>query len=317
MSTYILRRLLLSIPALLGVTVVIFVALRVMPGDPVSVMFGSQATKIRPEDRAKIEQDLGLRAPLLVQYGMWLRDIASGQFGRSFWRGDTVVALVVQRGPLTVEIALLAMSLSWLVGVPVGILSALRQNTALDYGVRLFTVLFLAIPNFWLGAMIVLGLLLWGDYAPPLGVINLWDNPWQNLQIVWGPALVLGLAISAYIARMTRSGLLEIIREDYIRTARAKGMREPGVVLKHALRNAALPIITLSGVLFGLLLSGTVVVEQAFNVPGLGKAMVEAFVMLDYAVVQNLVLLYGVVFVVLNLLIDISYAWLDPRIHYS
>lgn len=317
MSTYILRRLLLSIPALFGVTLVIFVALRVMPGDPVSVMFGSQATKIRPEDRAKIEQDLGLSSPLIVQYGSWLGDIARGHLGRSFWRGDTVVALIVQRGPLTVEIALMAIVLSWVVGVPVGILSALRQNTMLDYLVRLFNVLFLAIPSFWLGAMIVLGLLLWGDYAPPLGVINLWDDPWQNLQIVWGPALVLGLAISAYIARMTRSGLLEIIREDYIRTARAKGLREQRVLLKHALRNAALPIITLSGVLFGLLLSGTVVVEQAFNVPGLGKAMVEAFVMLDYAVVQNLVLLYGVVFVVLNLLIDISYAWLDPRIHYT
>jgi peptide/nickel transport system permease protein len=317
MSQYILRRVLLSIPALLGVTVVIFVALRVMPGDPVSVMFGTQATKIRPEDRAKIEADLGLSLPLIVQYGKWLQDITSGKLGRSFWRGDTVVDLIVQRGPLTVEIAVMAIALSWVVGVPVGILSALRQNTLLDYVARFFTVLFLAIPSFWLGAMMVLALLLWRDYAPPLGVINLWDDPMQNLQVVWGPALVLGLAISAYIARMTRSGLLEIIREDYIRTARAKGLHERVVVLKHAFRNASLPIITLSGVLFGLLLSGTVVVEQAFNVPGLGKAMVEAFVMLDYAVVQNLVLLYGVVFVVLNLLIDISYAWLDPRIHYN
>jgi peptide/nickel transport system permease protein len=149
-----------------------------------------------------------------------------------------------------------------------------------------------------------------------LGVINLWDDPLQNVQIVAGPAIVLGLAVSAYIARMTRSSLLEIIREDYIRTAWAKGLREQAIVLKHALRNAALPIITLSGVLFGFLLSGTVVVEQAFNVPGLGKAMVEAFVMLDYAVIQNLVLLYGAVFVIINLLVDISYAWLDPRIHY-
>jgi peptide/nickel transport system permease protein len=198
----------------------------------------------------------------------------------------------------------------------VGILSALRQNTVLDYIARFFTVLFLAVPGFWLGAMLVLVLLLWWDYAPPLGVINLWDNPARNLQIVWGPAVVLGLAVSAYIARMTRSSLLEIVREDYIRTARAKGLREQAVILKHALRNASLPIITLSGVLFGFLLSGTVVVEQAFNVPGLGKAMVEAFVTLDYAVIQNLVLLYSAVFIVINLLVDISYAWLDPRIRY-
>src|SRR5262249_8762246 len=300
-----------------GVPVLMLGVVRVIAGGPCSVMFCRQAAHIRPEGRAKIEADLGLSLPLIVQYGKWLHDIASGKLGRSFWRGDTVVDLVVQRGPLTVEIAIMAIVLSWVVGIPVGVLSAMRQNTLLDYVARFFTVLFLAIPNFWLGAMIVLALLLWGDYAPPLGVINVWDDPVQNLQIVWGPALVLGLAIYAYIARITRSGLLEIIREDYIRTARAKGLQERLVVLKHALRNASLPIITLTGVLFGLLLSGTVVVEQAFNVPGLGKAMVEAFVMLDYAVVQNLVLLYGVVFVVLNLLVDISYAWLDPRIHYT
>jgi peptide/nickel transport system permease protein len=253
---------------------------------------------------------------MTVQYITWLKDIGTGKLGKSFWRGDTVVDLIVQRGPLTVEIAVMAIILSWVVGIPVGILSALRQNSALDYLARFFTVLFLAIPGFWLGAMIVLVLLLWWDYAPPLGVINIWDDPAKNLQLALGPAVVLGLAVSAYIARMTRSSLLEIIREDYIRTARAKGLREQAVVLKHALRNASLPIITLSGVLFGFLLSGTVVVEQAFNVPGLGKAMVEAFVMLDYAVIQNLVLLYSVVFIVINLLIDVSYAWLDPRIRY-
>ena len=316
MSKYVLRRVLHAIPALLGVTVIIFVAMRIMPGDPVSVMFGTQATKIRPEDRAKIEADLGLSSPLTVQYIKWLKDISTGKLGKSFWRGDTVLDLIIQRGPLTVEIAVMAIILSWVVGIPVGILSALRQNSALDYIARFFTVLFLAIPGFWLGAMIVLVLLLWWDYAPPLGIINLWDDPTKNLQLVLGPATVLGLAVSAYIARMTRSSLLEIIREDYIRTARAKGLREQAVVLRHALRNASLPIITLSGVLFGFLLSGTVVVEQAFNVPGLGKAMVEAFVMLDYAVIQNLVLLYGAVFIVINLLIDVSYAWLDPRIRY-
>ena len=316
MSKYVLWRVLHAIPALLGVTIIVFVSLRVMPGDPVSIMFGTQATKIRPEDRAKIEADLGLSAPLTVQYFKWLKDISSGNLGKSFWRGDTVLDLIIQRGPLTVEIVVMAILLSWVVGIPVGILSALRQNSALDYIARFFTVLFLAIPGFWLGALIVLVLLLWWDYAPPLGVIDLWNNPIKNLQVVLGPAVVLGLAVSAYIARMTRSSLLEIIREDYIRTARAKGLQEQAVILKHALRNAALPIITLSGVLFGFLLSGTVVVEQAFNVPGLGKAMIEAFVTLDYAVIQNLVLLYSIVFIVINLIIDVSYAWLDPRIRY-
>ncbi len=228
MYKYLLRRVLHAIPALLGVTFIIFAALRVMPGDPVSVMFGTQATKIRPEDRAKIEADLGLSYPLVVQYGKWLKDIGTGKLGKSFWRGDTVVDLIIQRGPLTVEIAIMAIILSWVVGIPVGILSALRQNTLPDYIARLFTILFLAIPSFWLGAMIMLVLLLWWDYAPPLGIINIWDDPTKNLQIVLGPAIVLGLAVSAYIARMARSSLLEIIREDYIRTARAKASESTG-----------------------------------------------------------------------------------------
>src|SRR6266705_3813819 len=236
MSKYVLRRVLHTIPALLGVTIIVFVSLRIMPGDPVSIMFGTQATKIRPEDRAKIEADLGLSAPLTVQYITWLKDIGTGHLGKSFWRGDTVVDLIVQRGPITIEIAVMAILLSWVVGIPVGILSALRQNSALDYFARFFTVLFLAIPGFWLGALIVLALLLWWDYAPPLGVINLWDDPTRNLQLALGPAIVLGLAVSAYIARMTRSSLLEIILEDYILTARSKWLREQALVLKHALR---------------------------------------------------------------------------------
>ena len=317
MQLYILRRMLYAIPALLGITIIIFLAMRVIPGDPVAVIFGDQLGKIRPEDRAKIESDLGLRDPLYVQYGNWLKDVATGKLGKSFWRNDTVAELVIRRGPLTVEISVLAVLLSWLVGIPVGILSALKQNTPLDYVARFFSVLFLAIPGFWLAALIVLALLLWRGYSAPLGVINLWDNPVKNLQVVIGPAIVLGLAVSAYIARLTRSGLLEVIREDYIRTARSKGLGERTVVLRHALRNASLPIITLSGVLLGFLLSGTVVVEQAFNVPGLGKALVEAFATLDYMIIQNLVLLYGLAFVVINLLIDASYAWLDPRIRYT
>lgn len=317
MHTYVLRRVLYAIPALIGITIIIFLAMRIIPGDPVAVIFGDQLGKIRPEDRVKIEAELGLSDPLYVQYGNWLKDVVTGKLGKSFWRNDTVAELIIRRGPLTVEISVFAVLLSWVVGIPVGILSALRQNTPLDYVARFFTVLFLAIPGFWLAALIVLALLLWRGYSAPLGVINLWDNPIQNLQVVAGPSIVLGLAVSAYIARLTRSGLLEVIREDYVRTARSKGLSERTVVLRHALRNASLPIITLSGVLLGFLLSGTVVVEQAFNVPGLGKALVEAFATLDYMIIQNLVLLYGVVFVVINLLVDLSYAWLDPRIRYN
>ena len=317
MQGYILRRLLYAIPTVIGVSLIIFLAMRVVPGDPVVVMFGDEPELIRAEDRAKIEADLGLSDPLAVQYGKWMKDIGTGKLGVSFWRGDTVADLIKRRGPLTIEIAVLAIILAWVIGVPVGILSALHQNSVADYLARFFTVLFLAIPSFWLASLAVLVLVLVWGWGAPLGVIDVWEDPIQNLQIVLRPAIVLGLAVSAYIARMTRSSLLEVIREDYIRTARAKGLRERMVVWRHALRNTMLPVITLSGVLFGFMLGGSVVLEQAFNVPGLGRAMVEAFVDVDYIVIQNLVLLYGVVFVVINLLIDISYAWLDPRIRYG
>ena len=317
MKGYIARRLLYAIPTLIGVSIIIFVALRVIPGDPVSIMFGTQAVNIRPEDRAKIEAELGLSDPLIIQYGNWLKDIGTGKLGNSFRRADTVLDLIKARGPLTVEIAVIAILLSWLIGLPVGVISALKQNSLIDYCSRVFTVFFLSIPSFWLASLIILGLLLQWGYGPPIGIINLWEDPIRNIQLIWGPSVVLGLAVSAYIARMTRSTLLEVIHEDYIRTARAKGLREQVVIIRHALRNTMLPIVTLSGVLFGFLLGGTVVVEQAFNVPGLGKAMIEAFIELDYMVIQNLVLLYGAAFVAINLLIDISYAWLDPRIRYG
>ena len=317
MKAYIARRVLYAIPTLIGVSIIIFLALRVIPGDPVSVMFGTQAVNIRPEDRAKIEAELGLSDPLVVQYGNWLKDIGTGKLGNSFRRADTVLDLIKARGPLTVEIAVISILLSWLIGLPVGVISALKQNSLIDYCARVFTVFFLSIPSFWLASLIILGLLFRWGYGTPIGIINLWDDPLRNLELVWGPSMVLGLAVSAYIARMTRSTLLEVIHEDYIRTARAKGLQERLVIVRHALRNTLLPIVTLSGVLFGFLLGGTVVVEQAFNVPGLGKAMIEAFVELDYMVIQNLVLLYGAAFVAINLLIDISYAWLDPRIRYG
>lgn len=316
MLGYIIRRALYAVPTLIGVSLVIFLAMRVVPGDPVSVIYGEQIGDLRPQDRAKIERELGLTDPLAVQYGSWLKDFATGSFGHSLQTPDTVADIIKRRGPLTLEISVLAIVLAWLVGVPVGIVSALHQNTLVDYVARFFTVLFLAIPGFWLGSLIVLGLLLKFSYAAPLGTIDFWDDPVENLQIVWGPSVVLGLAVSSYISRMTRSTLLEVIREDYIRTARAKGLREKIVVWRHALRNTMLPVLTLSGVLFGFMLGGTVVVEQAFNVPGLGRAMVEAFVDLDYTVIQTLVLLYGAVFIIINLLIDVSYAWLDPRIRY-
>jgi peptide/nickel transport system permease protein len=303
---------------LAGVSVIIFVVLRVLPGDPLVAILGAEGiARMTPADRVRIMHDLGLSDPLAVQYVHWLRDIASGQLGKSFFRGDTVAELILRRGPISAEIGILALIVSWLVGLPVGILSAVKPNSLVDNLARSGAILFIAIPGFWLGMLIVLALLFWFGYKAPIIIVQLWDSPWQNLQIVIGPAIVLGLAQGAYIARMSRSCLLEVIHEDYVRTARAKGALERNVILNHALPNALLPVITISGVLLGFVLGGSVAVEQAFGVPGLGRALVVALIERDIIVVQNLVLLYAVIFVLVNLLVDLSYAWLDPRIRYA
>jgi peptide/nickel transport system permease protein len=315
---YLLRRAVFALGTLIGVSLIIFVVLRILPGDPLVAILGVEGhAKMTPADREVLMRDLGLSDSLPLQYAHWMRDIATGQLGKSFFRGDTVTDLILHRGPLSAEIAILALIISWLVGLPVGILSAIRPNGWADAVVRSLSVLFIAVPGFWLGLLIVLALLFWFGYKAPIIIVQLWENPWQNFQLIIGPAVVLGLAQGAYIARMSRSCLLEVIREDYVRTARAKGTVERSVVLHHALPNALLPVITISGVLLGFVLGGSVAVEQAFGVPGLGRALVVAIVERDIVVVQNLVLLYAGIFVLVNVLVDMSYAWLDPRIRYQ
>jgi len=318
MYRYVLRRLLYAIPTLLGITVLIFLVLRVLPGDPLSILYGEGGVgSLSNADLATIRHQFGFDRPLYQQYGYWLKDLLTGNLGHTLARGDSVAEIIQERGILTGEIAVLAVLVSWLVGLPAGILSAMRQNSVGDYLARFCTILFLAVPGFWVAMLVVIGTLTAFNYRPPLGIISPLEDPIANLKIVAGPGSVLGLATSAYIARLTRSTFLEVIREDYIRTARAKGVRETMVVLRHALRNAVLPVLTISGVLFGFLLSASVAVEQAFAVSGLGTALVQAFQERDLLVVQTLVLLYGVVFVVVNLLIDLAYVWVDPRIRYT
>ena len=306
-----------ALGTLIGVSLIIFIVLRILPGDPLVAILGMEGyAKLSMADRAHMMKELGFSDPLPVQYVRWLGDIASGQLGKSFFRGDTVAALILHRGPISAEIGILALMLSWVVGLPIGILSAIRPNGWADAIARSLSVLFIAVPGFWLGMLTVLALLFWFNYKTPIVIVQLWENPWQNFQLVVGPAVVLGLAQGAYIARMSRSCLLEVIREDYVRTARAKGAVEGSIVLRHALPNALLPVITISGVLLGFVIGGSVAVEQAFGVPGLGRALVTAVVERDIIVVQNLVLLYGLIFVAVNILVDLSYAWLDPRIRY-
>jgi peptide/nickel transport system permease protein len=315
---YLLRRLIYGMLTLFGVSVIVFIVMRILPGDPLVAMFGMEGfMKLSAPDRARIMEDLGLSDPLVVQYLRWMKDIASGHLGKSFFRGESVADIILHRGPLSAQIGVLSVLISWIVGLPVGILSAFRPNNAVDNVARSASILFLAIPGFWLGMLIVLALLFWFNYKAPLLVVHLWQDPWTNFQLVIGPAVVLGLGQGAYIARMSRSCLLEVIREDYVRTARAKGLVEWFVVMRHALPNALLPVITLSGILMGFVLGGSVAIEQAFGVPGLGRTLVTAVIERDIIVVQNLVFLYGLIFIMINVVVDLSYAWLDPRIRYT
>ena len=317
MYTYIIRRLAFGAVTVVGVSIVVFMVLRVLPGDPLVAVFGPEGyTKLSETERAHYMAELGLSDPLLVQYLAWIKDILHGNFGRSFFRAESVGEMILRRGPLTAEIGIFAVILSWLVGIPVAIISALRPNTIGDNVARFISIVFLAVPGFWLGMLIVLASLFWFGYRAPLAGASLWADPWSNLQIVIGPAVVLGLGQGAYIARMTRSSLLEVIREDYIRTARAKGLSRRPVIAFHALPNALLPVVTLSGILLGFVIAGSIPVERAFGTPGLGYAMFTAVSERDIFVMQNLVLLYAVVFVGLNILVDLTIAWLDPRIRY-
>src|SRR5437870_5568207 len=255
MRKYLARRAVYAAVTLLGVSLSIFVVLRVLPGDPLVAILGVEGhARMTPADRVKIMHDLGLSDPLPLQYVHWLRDIASGQLGKSFFRGDTVAQLILHRGPISAEIGLLALIVSWLVGLPIGILSAVKPNSLIDNVARSLAILFIAIPGFWLGMLIVLALLFWFGYKAPIIIVHFWESPWQNLQIVIGPAVVLGLAQGAYIARMSRSCLLEVIGDDFVRTARAKGLREGLVVLRHARPNALLPVITIFRLVLGVLL---------------------------------------------------------------
>ncbi len=315
MYSYIARRLAFGALTVVGVSIMVFVVMRILPGDPLVAIFGPDGfTKLSEQERAGYMRELGLSDPLWVQYLAWIKDIIAGNFGRSFFRAESVAEMVARRGPLTAQIALLSVILSWLVGIPVAIVSALKPNTVADSVVRFISILFIAVPGFWVGMLIVLALLFWFGYRAPLAGVGFFTDPLANLQIVIGPAIVLGLGQAAYIARMGRSSLLEVIREDYVRTARAKGLNRRLVIALHALPNALLPVITLSGVLLGLVLAGSIPVERAFGVPGLGYSMFQAVSERDVFVMQNLVFIYSVVFVALNILVDLAIAFIDPRI---
>jgi peptide/nickel transport system permease protein len=312
------RRVLASIPALLGVTVLIFLAMRVLPGDPLAMITGEGASYVlKEEDLQAARASLGLDKPLHEQYLRWMADVARGELGKSFWRKEPIRDIILRRAPISGQIAFMAIVISWLVGIPVGIVSAIWRNSIPDYVTRIFVTFFVAVPAFWVALVVVLVGVLMFTWRPPIGIVYFWDDPLANLQLTLGPALVLGISVAALTARMTRSSTLEVLHEDFVRTARAKGLRETLVVWRHVLRNALLPVVTVSGLALGGLLGGSVAVERAFLVPGLGTALVFAVGERDWMMIQNLVLLYAVVFAVVNLFIDLTYRLLDPRIRYE
>ena len=316
MRTYLLQRAAAGFVTLIGVTILIFIAMRVLPGDPLAMMTSESGVThtLTEEELQAARAALGLDRPYYQQYLSWIGDVAQGNLGKSFWRDEPINELIKRRGPITAQIALLAVVLSWVIGVPIGILSAVRRNTFSDYISRVLVIFFVAVPPFWMALLVVLAGVLIFNWRPSLTVVQLWDDPATNLQMTLGPAIVLGVGIAALTARMTRSATLEILHDDFVRTARAKGLRERLVVRRHVLRNALLPVITVSGLALGGLLGGSVAVERAFGVPGLGTALVMAFAQRDWMVIQNLVLLYGIVFTFVNLAIDVAYAVLDPRV---
>ena len=319
MAKYLVRRLLTAVPTLFGITVLIFIAMRVLPGDPLARVGGEGQGQyqLTDEELKAARASLGLDRSLPEQYVGWMADVARGDLGHSFWNAEPIRDAVVRRGAISLEIAVLAVALSWLIGVPAGIFSATRRNGIADYVTRLLMTLFLAIPSFWIGLTTVLVLVLAFTYRPPLVITELWQNPLTNLQMVIGPAVALGLGLAAGLARMTRSSVLEALHDDFVRTARSKGLREQAVVGRHVRRNALLPVVTTSGAAIGVLLGGAVATETAFGVPGLGTYLVQALNSRDWMVIQNLVLIYGAIAVIVNLLVDFSYAWIDPRIRYS
>ncbi|MBI4306346.1 MAG: ABC transporter permease [Chloroflexi bacterium] len=319
MRRYLLKRLLLAIPTIVGVTVLIFIVMRVLPGDPLAIIFGENTGiyVLTEEQLQASRRSLGLDKPLYAQYFAWMGDVLRGDFGRSFWRPDPVREIIVRRGAISAQIALMAVAISWVVGLPIGILSAVRRNSTLDYVSRFLVTLFMAVPSFWLGLTFILITVIFFTWKPPITVNYLWTDPLKNLQMTIGPAIAMGIGLGAFIARMNRTTLLEVIREDYVRTARAKGLTERVVILRHALKNSLLPVVTVSGLQLAGLLGGSVAVERAFGVPGLGTALVQAITERDWMVIQNLVLLYAVIFVFVNLAIDLAYGWIDPRVRYG
>ena len=318
MRAYIIRRLLLIIPTLFILTVLVFLSVRFIPGDVIDAMLGRTAIIIGKVDREALERALGLDVPVHVQYARWIGGILlHGTLGKSMLGEWLVEEKIISRLPVTLELGLLAIVIGLVIALPVGIYSAVRQDTAADYVGRSVAIVGLATPNFWLGTMVMVFPAIWWNWSPPMRLIPFSEDPLGNLEVFLIPSLILGTALSASTMRMTRTMMLEVLRQDYIRTAWSKGLKERVVIIRHTIKNALIPVVSLIGLQLPLLVGGAVIMENIFNLPGIGRLFLIALEDRDYPVVSGVNLFFATGVVLFNLLIDLIYPYLDPRVRYE
>ena len=323
MFEYIVKRILLVFPTLIGAAILVFFLLRLIPGDVCELRMAGEGSFVDEEALATCRANLGIDQSIIVQFGQFIWGIIRFDFGLSMWSGQPIAYEIGLRFELSLQVAIMATLISVLIAIPLGTISAVKQDTWIDYVVRTFSIAGIAMPSFWLGILIILGLLIFTQswfgepWMPPIQYKPIWEDPWYNLSMLIWPAVATGYRYSAVATRMTRSALLEVLREDYVRTARAKGLLEKVIINRHALKNAMLPVVTVIGIEFAFLMGGLVVTEQVFNLNGLGKLFVESVTNNDYSLTQALVMVVVTIFVFTNLVVDVCYAWLDPRIRYN
>ena len=317
MRQYTIKRIGLFIPTVLLVTVIVFVVMRLIPGDPALAILSADDAAYTEDELRLLRIELGTDRPLVIQYVGWIGGLARGDFGTSFWWGGPVIDRLGERIPVTIELAFLGIGLAVVCAVPLGVLSAIKPDSPIDYLSRVFTLVGISIPTFFSGILLTLILIRAFGWLPPLGYEDIWEDPWANVKQLVLPALALGFYDMAFIARVTRSSMMEILREDYMRTARAKGLRETAVLVRHGLKNAVLPILTISGWQFGRLFGGTVIIEKIFLIPGVGQLLIDAIYQRDFPTIQAVIVIVALSIVVVNLLVDLLYGWLDPRIRYA
>jgi len=314
MTQYVLRRLLLFVPVIIGVSILTFVLMRIVPGDVAAIALGQNAT---PEALEEFREANGLDRPLPIQYLDWLAGLAHGDFGDSYFHHSAIRDELAHRLPVTGELMIMSVVITLLLGIPAGVIAGVRPNTWSDYVTRTTAVFGLSIPNFWLGTLLILLPAIWFNWTPPFGRVSFFDEPGKNLVQFILPSMAIGISSAAGVMRLVRSSVLEVLRQDYVRTAWSKGLPERTIIWRHVLKNGLIPVATLVGLQVGTLLGGAVIAEQIFALPGMGLFTLQSILGRDYLAVQAIVVLAAVTYAVVNLMVDVVYVWFDPRIRYA